>query len=371
MEAKTSSLEQTTETKKEKDDDSKAYQRKAKIVALREGLVRCILHFKVAGFILFLACVPLPIFLKANSWLVPKLIFSTIVRWPAPFVNLSCPSDFGLNATRNFYMDVEDGIRVGAWHTLPATLAEESDLPWDAYEDTLKSGKTIFLYLHGNSDTRGGHHRVQLYKFLSKLDAHVLTIDYRGYGDSTGSPSVEGVVKDAHFAYKWLKEKSGGAPIFLWGHSLGTAITTKLAHKLCAEDDHPIGVILESPFNNMVDAAHHHPFVYPFRMVPGFLEYITESIAEHEVNFSSDHYITEVTPHILILHAEDDLVVPFHLGHKLYQQAKKSRSKHTGGVELVAFQGHHGYGHKHICKAPELPDIVMNFVEKAYADARK
>ncbi|KAK7487103.1 hypothetical protein BaRGS_00021598 [Batillaria attramentaria] len=325
MEAKTSSLEQTTETKKEKGDDSKADLRKAKNIAFREGLVRCILHFKVAGFILFLACVALPIFLKANSWIVPKVIFSTIVRWP-PFINLSCPSDFGLNATRNFYMDVEDGIRVGAWHTLPATLAAESDLPWDAYEDTLKSGKTIFLYLHGNSGTRGGHHRVQAVPVSVPNLMHY----WAAY--------VEGVVKDAHFAYKWLKEKSGGAPIFLWGHSLGTAITTKLAHKLCAEDDHPIGVILESPFNNIVDAAHHHPFAYPFRMVPGFLEYITESIAEHEVHFSSDHYITEVTPHILILHAEDDLVVPFHLGHKLYQQAKKSRSKHTGGVELVAFQ---------------------------------
>lgn len=349
-------------------DDVKKQKEKSGIV--REALVRCFWHCKVAGFVLFLACVAVPIFLKANSWIVPKVIFSTIVRWP-PFINLASPSDFGLNATRNFYFDVEEGIHVGAWHILPESLAAEGDRPWEAYEETLLSGKNIFLYLHGNSGTRGGHHRVQMYKFLSKhLDAHVLTIDYRGYGDSSGSPTVEGVVKDTYFAYKWLKEKSHGAPVFLWGHSLGTGITTKLAHELCAEGDPPMGVILESPFNNIVDAAHNHPFAYPFKVIPGFMEFITESIKEHDVHLSSDHYISEVTPHILILHAEDDLVVPFHLGEKLYQQAKKTRSQHTKGVELVAFQGHYGYGHKHICKAPELPDIVRNFVEKAYADIK-
>lgn len=47
------------------------------------------------------------LFLKKN------ILFS--VRWP-PFVNLSSPGDFGLNNTRNFYMDTEEDVRIGAWY---------------------------------------------------------------------------------------------------------------------------------------------------------------------------------------------------------------------------------------------------------------
>ena len=51
--------------------------------------------------------------------------------------------------------------------------------------------------------------------------------------------------------------------------------------------------------------------------------------------------------------------VPMFLSsHQLYQIAKKSRSRHTGEVEMVGFASHHGYGHKNIYKAPELKDIV-------------
>lgn len=48
--------------------------------------------------------------------------------------------------------------------------------------------------------------------------------------------------------------------------------------------------------------------------------------------------------------------VPFF--YQLYQKAKETRTPATGDVELVVFQGHHGYGHKHIFLAPELPDII-------------
>ncbi|XP_025104567.1 monoacylglycerol lipase ABHD12-like [Pomacea canaliculata] len=339
-----------------------------KLKVLWGMVVTCFGPIRIVILAVFLAYIAIPIFLKTNPWILSKVVFSNIIRWP-PFVNLSSPGDFGLNNTRNFYMDTEEDVRIGAWHKLPVSLSESKEVAWDKYEESLRSGKTIFLYLHGNSGTRGGYHRVQIYKFLSQLDAHVLTIDYRGFGDSTGTPSEEGVVHDAYFAYKWLKSKSNNAPIFIWGHSLGTGITTALSRRLCEEGDDPVGVILEAPFNNILEAAEHHPFSLPFRLLPWFKSIFIDSIKEHGIQFSSDENIMKVTPHILILHAEDDGIVPFHLGHKLYQKAKETRTPATGDVELVVFQGHHGYGHKHIFLAPELPDIIKKFMEKSYADA--
>ncbi|KAL8608302.1 hypothetical protein ACOMHN_042169 [Nucella lapillus] len=334
---------------------------KLKLISLRADMVKSWWCVKVVGLLIFLGHISLPLFILYNSWIIPKLVFSTVVRWP-PFADPAYPHDYGLNATRNFYLDVEDDVRIGVWHTLPHSLSTGEELAWEDFEKTLPSAKRIFLYLHGNSGSRGSYHRVQMYKFLSRLDAHVLTIDYRGFAESTGTPTEEGVVKDAHFIYRWLKDKSQGLPIVVWGHSLGTGISTKLTKQLCEEGDPPMGLILESPFNNIVDAAFEHPFAYVFSGIPGFKSFLRDGALEHNVRFNSDQLIRRVTAPILILHAEDDQIVPHHLGLKLYESAKKTRSQLTGSVEMINFEGQFGYGHKNIYKAPELSDIIKKFL---------
>jgi len=44
-----------------------------------------------------------------------------------------------------------------------------------------------------------------------------------GYGDSSGWPSEEGLVQDAVSVFRWLKSHAGSSPVYLWGHSLGSA----------------------------------------------------------------------------------------------------------------------------------------------------
>jgi alpha/beta superfamily hydrolase len=39
-------------------------------------------------------------------------------------------------------------------------------------------------------------------------DAHVVTFDYRGFGESEGSPTDVGVVIDARTVYDWVLAKS-------------------------------------------------------------------------------------------------------------------------------------------------------------------
>lgn len=59
--------------------------------------------------------------------------------------------------------------------------------------------------------------------FPSRLNANVLAIDYRGFADSTGTPSEEGLLIDARAAWDWLLSK---------GHSLGTDVAAKVAAQL-------------------------------------------------------------------------------------------------------------------------------------------
>lgn len=67
----------------------------------------------------------------------------------------------------------------------------------------------------------------------------MLAIDYRGFADSTGVPSQDGVVLDARTAWDWIAERielGGAGPaheqIILLGHSLGTGVACALTAEL-------------------------------------------------------------------------------------------------------------------------------------------
>ena len=70
-------------------------------------------------------------------------------------------------------------------------------------------------------------------RLRDELKYDVITFDYRGFGDSTGEPTEYGLVKDARFIYDWLDKLSNGQrKIYLWGHSLGSAVACQLAARL-------------------------------------------------------------------------------------------------------------------------------------------
>ena len=69
----------------------------------------------------------------------------------------------------------------------------------------------------------------------------------------------------------------------------------------------------------------------------------------------TDKRIAMITCPVLILHAEDDTTVPFKLGVALYEAALKSRDETE--VEFIRFPSELHYGHKDICRDPDLPNI--------------
>lgn len=79
----------------------------------------------------------------------------------------------------------------------------------------------------------------------------------------------------------------------------------------------PRAAILESPFNNIRDEVGEHPFSKLFRKLPWFNYTVADPMYANNLRFESDRHITEFRQPVLILHAEDDLVVPFKLGYKV------------------------------------------------------
>ncbi|XP_018792020.1 PREDICTED: monoacylglycerol lipase ABHD12 isoform X2 [Bactrocera latifrons] len=354
-----------------------------------------------------------PLIFRYSITLQRGILFLTFITYPKD-LDLSKPASVGLFGTRSLNLsvldpDVEerhDGVRIGVWHVLPLHLAKrfakelkidtqqhdelknttfENDESLDKlepilksefsdvtaenealfYERMLKLPSTIVLYLHGNTASRGSGHRVEMYQLLRKLGCHVLTLDYRGYGDSDPvSPTEEGIVRDALTVYEYIRNVTTN-PIFIWGHSLGTGVACHLCSQLNLnfKMDLPRGVILEAPFTNIRDEIRLHPFARPFKDLPWFDLTIARPMYSNKLRFESDKHISEFRQPVMILHAEDDYVVPFELGYKLYRTALDTRAKTWGPVEFHRFNGVAGYGHKFLCRAPELPVLAKQFIE--------
>ncbi|XP_033735748.1 lysophosphatidylserine lipase ABHD12-like [Pecten maximus] len=303
--------------------------------------------------------VALPIMVIINPWLQTKMVFLHIVK--APFVDYSKPKRLGnknLKSGRCFYLPVTNGVRIGVWHVLPESIPEPEQE--EDYIHTLKEGKPIFIYLHGTAATRAHTPRMNMLKRLSSLDNHVFSIDYRGFADSSGSPTEEGVVEDAFCMYKWVKEHCGDSPIIIWGHSLGTGVATLLVRHLCYTKEKLAGLVLEAPFNNLRDAARKHPLSKPFRFLPWFERAFLDTAAQINISFESDKHITHITVPIMMVHSKDDGDVPIDLGMKLYEVALKNRPNGAGPVQFYAVNH---CGHIHISQAPEFPYIVRKFLK--------
>lgn len=165
-----------------------------------------------------------------------------------------------------------------------------------------KRNDRTLVYFHGNAGNIGD--RVEKIRFLQKIGWNVFAFDYRGYGMSQGSPSIEGVLDDGRAAMRFLTEKIGipNEQIILFGESLGGAVAVEIA----AEE--PVAaVILESTFTTLRDLAHSVYRFLPEAAVPD--------------SYRSIDLIRRLKAPVLVIHGTEDEIVPFPMGKKLFESA--------------------------------------------------
>ncbi|CAJ1074830.1 lysophosphatidylserine lipase ABHD12-like [Xyrichtys novacula] len=319
---------------------------------------------KKALMCLITAYASVPVILYVFPWILGHVIFSHLLRFPL-FVDLSRPGDV-LNHTCNFYLDTEEGVSVGVWHTLPVSQWEKAagrSPEW--YWETLGDGNPVIIYLHGNLGTRAIRHRVELVKILSAAGYHILSLDYRGFGDSTGEPSESGLTTDALYLYHWAKKQSRGGLVCLWGHSLGTGVATNTAVKLQEEGSAADAIILEAPYTRIGDVVRKHPLAKIYMLLPGFENLIWNILDKINIDFANDENLKTVISPLLILHAEDDNIVPYDMGVKLHQISLQTKKKHDSDVqvEMISYRADLGLCHNYIYLDPNLMNTVGKFLQ--------
>uniref|UniRef100_A0AAX7T1U4 Serine aminopeptidase S33 domain-containing protein n=1 Tax=Astatotilapia calliptera TaxID=8154 RepID=A0AAX7T1U4_ASTCA len=242
----------------------------------------------------------------------------SLVRFPF-FVDLSRPEDV-LNHTCNFYLNTEEGISVGVWHTLPASQWEKSarrSPEW--YRETLGDGTPVIIYLHGNIGTRW---------------------DKSSFGDSTGDPSEAGLTNDALYLYHWVKKHSKGSLVCLWGHSLGSGVATNAAVKI------------QDVFERILQHIF-HLFFQMYRFLPGFESLLWNIMKMTNIVFANDKNLKSLISPLLILHSEDDNVVPYHMG---LEVQKLNTDAH---VEMISYSASLGFSHSSIYLDPNLSAMFL------------
>jgi abhydrolase domain-containing protein 12 len=151
-------------------------------------------------------------------------------------------------------INTPDNETIGAWFTFSDPYYHSlPSIPTDPAEHLIPALKhsPAILYLHGNAATRAFGSQIQHIKsFSSRLGANVLLIDYRGFGDSSGTPSEAGLVTDAKAAFDWLISHGKKAEdILIIGHSLGTGVAGQLGARFGKEGIECKGIVFLSVSN--------------------------------------------------------------------------------------------------------------------------
>ena len=184
-------------------------------------------------------------------------------------------------------------------------------------------GQPTILYFHGNAGNLASRsERVRRYVARGY---GVMFMSYRGYSGSTGSPSERANVADAKLAYDTLI-KDGVAPedIIVYGESLGSGVAVQVA-----ADNEVGGLVLDAPYTTIVDVA---ALAYPYLPVRPFVFDRYESI----------RYLPRVKAPVLVLHGENDRVIPVEIGKAVYAAA--NAPKEIATFPHAGHSDHHLYG---------------------------
>jgi fermentation-respiration switch protein FrsA (DUF1100 family) len=195
-------------------------------------------------------------------------------------------------------VDVElpgpDGVRLHAW--------------WCPQE----GAEGAVLYCHGNAGNLS-HRGHGISRWQEWMNQAVLIFDYPGYGKSEGKPSEAGCYAAADAAYAWLTQQAGvpAEQVLIYGGSLGGGVAVDLASRRPHR-----GLVLVSAFTSVPDMAQK---LYPWLPARWLVRNRFDNLGK----------IGRCTCPVFIAHGDEDCLVPFAQGRRLFAAANEPKFFHA------------------------------------------
>ena len=226
---------------------------------------------------------------------------------------VTSPSQYGLRFA-SVSMKTEDGETLHGWW-IPA-----------------EPERAVLLFCHGNAGNIS--HRLESAEIFNRLGLSVLLFDYRGYGQSTGTPSETGLYRDGEAAWRYLTQTRRVDPrrIVVFGRSLGAAVAVDVAARHT-----PGALIAESAFTSAPDVGARHYPILPVRLLA-------------RNHFDNLGRIAGVQAPVLIIHSRTDEIVPFEHGKRLFGAAPPDKTfleiegGHNDGFFVTGLRYQEGIG---------------------------
>ncbi len=195
----------------------------------------------------------------------------------------------------------------------PSVLAGAEDVSFTTEDGLMLRGWLVpaqpavagVLVLNGNAGNRAD--RAPLAAALAREGLTVLLFDYRGYGGNPGSPTEEGLLRDARAAASFLAAREG-VGIAYFGESLGAAVAVALA-----AERPPIALVLRSPFSSLAEIGRYH---YSYMPVHPLLL---------QDRYAALERIAHVSAPVLVIVGEGDRIVPDSFSRALYDAAPEPK----------------------------------------------
>ena len=205
------------------------------------------------------------------------------------------------------------------------------------------------LQLHGNAENISTH--FASLAWMPERGFNVFIFDYRGYGASEGEPTLAGTQIDIDAAIDALLARNDidKGHIVMYGQSLGGALAAYyVAHS--PNRDRLRALVLESAFSDYVEIAREkfadHWLTWPFQWLPKLTV---------DDRFSPLPGMARISPlPLLILHGDQDEIVPVHHGRLLYEAALEPKQ-----LWIVP-----GAGHIQTMRAPAERDRLVAYLRQ-------
>jgi pimeloyl-ACP methyl ester carboxylesterase len=180
------------------------------------------------------------------------------------------------------------------------------------WTETEKSSSGSILFFHGNGELASEY--IDVAAIFRQMSIRFICVDYRGYGLSLGNPGISLMIEDAHDIFKYVRDRleDKKETFIIMGRSLGCVSALEIADTYGDKID---GLIIESGFAETL----------PLLETLG-ADFDSLKIREED-GFANIGKIKNFSKPLLIIHAEDDFLIPVNQAEKLFAAANTPQKK--------------------------------------------